>query len=181
LANRAGQSSLAASGNCGFEGLTWIVGQTGNYAVDDRILADYEDHSYPSSLFPRSTHGGGRMSLFLLFVKFALGAEPVLFVLARLAATTFIQLVGPLPYSVWWDSVRRFCQRERMAIRCDCDVCLQLLLFIRIEHTTPLETRSTKRGVLQMNCLSPEDLKEERKGSLTFDTTLNQSVCPMSK
>ena len=35
-----------------------------------------------------------------------------------------------------------------------------------------------KRGGLQMNCLSSEDLKEERDCSLTFNPTLNLHACP---
>ena len=38
--------------------------------------------------------------LSLLFHELPLGAEPILLVLAGFAATTLIQFVGPLPYSV---------------------------------------------------------------------------------
>jgi hypothetical protein len=36
-----------------------------------------------------------------------------------------------------------------------------------------------KRDVLQMNCLSSEDLKEERNHSLTYKLTLNREACPV--
>jgi hypothetical protein len=37
----------------------------------------------------------------------------------------------------------------------------------------------TKRNVLQMNCLSSEDLNEERNCSLILKTTLNPHACPI--
>jgi hypothetical protein len=42
---------------------------------------------------------------------------------------------------------------------------------------TPLECSVARRDVLQMDCLSSEDLKEERNCSLTFKPTPNPLAC----
>jgi len=70
----------------------------------------------------------------LLFEELFLGAEPVLFVLAGFAATTFIEFVGPFPNLVLWRSiVWHHRQLGGRVFRCN-SVLLRLLENLRIEH-----------------------------------------------
>jgi len=52
---------------------------------------------------------------------------------------------------------------------CRCNsVLLRFLENLGIEHWDTFLVQCAKRGELQMNCLSSEDLKEERDCSLTL-------------
>ena len=113
-------------------------------------------------------------------LQYVFGAEPVLFFLVGFAATTFLQLIGPLPYHVLWRrSVWHHRQLYGRVLRCDGNFWLRLLESLGIEHRDTSSVQCARRDLLQMNCLSSEDLKEERNYSLTYKPTLNLDACPV--
>jgi hypothetical protein len=71
----------------------------------------------------------------LPFEDLLLGAEPVLFFLARFTASVLIELISSRSYPVLrWDSVWHHCHLARGAFRSNGNLCLPLFGSLRIVH-----------------------------------------------